>query len=322
MVHIYTDHKSLKYIFTQPDLDMRQRRWLELIKDYELEVHYHLGKTNVGADTLSRKAHCNYLPGACLTGEESSTRGLPNLSMYNITLTPVLRGEIIAAQRNDEGTCHIKRRIQEGDPKVASFCEDAEGVLWFKDRLVVPKKATLNKKILDEAHTLRYSIHLGSTKMYHDLRQQFWWTRMKHETTCYVSECYTCRKVKADYMKPGGLLQPLSIPDWKWDDISTDFIVGLPLTARKCNSIWVIGDRLTKSAHFIPVNTNYNAQKYAEIYIARMLCLLRVLKMIISDRGSRFVTRFWEQLHTSLRTHLIHSSAYHMQTDGQTEQIN
>jgi hypothetical protein len=120
-------------------------------------------------------------------------------------------------------------------------------------------------------------------------------------------------------MKPGGLLQPLSILDWKWDDISMDFIVGLPLTARKCNSIWVILNRLTKFAHFIPVNTNYNIQKYAENYIARVLCLHSVLKMIISDRGSQFVARFWEQLHASLRMHLIHCSAYHPQTDGQTE---
>jgi hypothetical protein len=134
---------------------------------------------------------------------------------------------------------------------------------------------------------------------------------MKHETTRYVSECDTCRKVKADYMKPGGLLQPLNIPDWKWDDISMDFIVGLPLTAHKFNSIWVIVDRLTKYAHFILVNTNYNIQKYVKIYIIRVLCLRRVPKMIISDRGSQFVTRLWEQLHASLKTHLIHSSAYH-----------
>jgi hypothetical protein len=123
-------------------------------------------------------------------------------------------------------------------------------------------------------------------------------------------------------MKPGGLLQPLSIPDWKWDDISMDFIMGLPLTIRKYNSIWVIVDRLTKSTHFIPVNTNYNVQKYAEIYIARVLCLHRVSKMIVSGRGSQFVARFWEQLHASLGTHLIHSSAYHPQTNGQTERVN
>jgi hypothetical protein len=247
---------------------------------------------------------------------------LPDLSLFNITLTLTLKGEIIAAQKNDAGMAHIKRRIQEGDPKVACFHEDAEDTLWFKDRLVVPKKETLKKKILDEAHASRYSIHPGSTKMYHDLRQQFWWTRMKQETARYVSECDTCRKVKADYMKSGGLLQPLSVPDWKWDDISMDFIVDLSLIARKFNSIWVIVDQLTKSAHFIPMNTNYNVQKYAEIYVARVLCLHGVPRTIISDRGSQFVARFWEQLHASLGTHLIHSSAYHPQTDGQTERVN
>jgi hypothetical protein len=173
VVHIYTNHKSLKFIFTQPDLNMRQRRWLELIKDYELEVHYHPGKANVIVDALSHKAHYNYLSAVRLTGEESSTWVLLNLSLYNITLTPTLKGEIIAAQKNDEGMGHIKRRMQEGDPKVACFHEDAEGTLWFKDRLVVPKKVAWNKKILDEAHNSTYFIHPGSTKMYHDLRQQF-----------------------------------------------------------------------------------------------------------------------------------------------------
>jgi hypothetical protein len=96
VIQIYTDHKSLKYIFTQPDLNMSQRRWLELIKDYELEVHYHQGKVNMVADTLSRKAHCNYLPVVRSMGEESSTRVLPDLSLFNITLTPTLKGEIIA----------------------------------------------------------------------------------------------------------------------------------------------------------------------------------------------------------------------------------
>jgi hypothetical protein len=138
---------------------------------------------------------------------------LPNLSLFNITLTPTLKAEIVAAQKDDEGMGHIRRRKREGDPNVAYFHEDAEGTLWFKERLVVPRREALKKKILDEAHTLRYSIHPGSTKMYHDLRQQFWWTRMKRKATHYVSECDTCRKVNADYMKPGGLLQPLRIPD-------------------------------------------------------------------------------------------------------------
>jgi hypothetical protein len=209
-----------------------------LIKDYKLEVYYHPAKANIVANALSRMAHYNYLPAIRLTREESSTRVLPNLSLFNITLKPTLRDGIIATQKNDKGMDHIKRRMREGDSKVASFREDTEGTLWFKERLVVPKKEALKKNILDEAHTLRYSIHPESTNMHHDLRQQFWCSRMKREATHYISESNTCQKVKADYMKPGGPLQPLSFPAWKWDDINMDLIVGLPMTARQFDSIW------------------------------------------------------------------------------------
>jgi hypothetical protein len=145
---------------------------------------------------------------------------------------------------------------------------------------------------------------------------------MKPETTRYVVECDTCRRVKADHMRPAGLLQRLNIPTWKWENTSMDFIVGLPLSARKFDSIWVIVDRNSKSAHFILVHTNYRAEKYAELYIAHILCLHGVPKTIISDRGPRFVARFWEQQHASLGTYLIHSSVYLLQTDGQTERVN
>jgi hypothetical protein len=117
-------------------------------------------------------------------------------------------------------------------------------------------------------------------------------------------------------------MQPLSIPAWKWDDISMDFIVGLPLTPRKHDSIWVIVDRLTKTAHFIPVHTTYSAERYAEIYIDLVVRLHGVPKTILSDRGTQFVARFWAQVHESLGTKLIHSSSYHSQTDGQTERVN
>jgi hypothetical protein len=207
------------------------------------------------------------------------------MSLFNIIVIPTLRDEIIAAQKNDEGMSYIKTRMQEGDPNVTCFHEDAEGTLWFKERLVVPKKEAL-KKILDEAHTSRYSIHPWSTKMYHDLRQQFWWTRMKREATRYVSEFHTYQKVEADYMKPGGLLQPLSILNWTWDDISMDFIMNLLSIARKFDLIWVITDRHSKSTHFIPIHAHYDAQRYAEIYVACVLCLHGVSKMIISDQGS------------------------------------
>jgi hypothetical protein len=142
--------------------------------------------------------------------------------------------------------------MQEGDPRVACFREDAEGTLWYKERMVGPRKEALKKNIFYEDHTSRYSIHHGSTKMYHDLRQQFCWTRMKCEAARYVSECDTYQKVKADYMMSRGLLQSLSIPEWKWNGISMGFIVGLPFTAHNLNSIWVIVDRLSKYAPSYP----------------------------------------------------------------------
>jgi hypothetical protein len=217
---------------------------------------------------------------------------LHDLSLHNITLTHLLREEIITAQKNDEVMTHMRRRMLEGDLMVKCFREDAEGTLWFKDRIIVLKKEALKKKILDEAHTSRYSIHPGSAKMYHDLREQFWWTRMKHETAHYVLECDTYMKVKADYMKPKGLLQPMSIPDWKWEDISIYFIVGLPLTTCKVDLVWVIVDRFTKSAHFIVVHIHFPTENYAEICIAHILCLHGVPKMIASDRACQFVAHF------------------------------
>jgi len=158
--------------------------------------------------------------------------------------------------------------------------------------------------------------------MYQGLKQRFWWTRMKREIAKYVSECDICQRVKASHLRLAGMLQPLNILSWKWENISMDFIVGLPKTSKGYDSIWVIVDRLTKSAHFLPVKTRYASHQYAELYIARIVSLHGVPKTIISDRGSQFITRFWEQLLASLGTQLIRSSAYHPQTDGQTERIN
>ena len=242
-VHIYSDHKSLKYIFTQSELNLRERRWLELIKYYDLEIHYHPGKTNVVADALSRKVNCNYTSAIpvhatlCQEMEKLNLVMIAEGTLTNITLTPTLRDQIIATQRNDVGMGKIRQRLSENDPRVQCFHQDSEGVLWFKNRLVVPKDLELRKQILDEAHLSRYSIHPSSNKMYQDLKQRFWWTRMKREIAKYVSECDICRRVKASHLKPAGMLQPLNIPSGKWEDISMDFIVGLPNTSKGYDSV-------------------------------------------------------------------------------------
>jgi hypothetical protein len=326
--NIFTDHKSFKYIFTQSELNMRQRRLLELIKDYDLEVHYHPGKANVVADALSSKDHCNHLElepvsePLCEEMRRLNLEVVPQGILYALTVESNLYDKIVTAQRNDVDIQTIKQKLAEGDPNYTCFQKDHQDVVWFGKRLVVPVDLEIKKIILDEAHRSKFSIHPGSTKMYQDLKQNFWLSSMKVDVAKYVAECDTCHRMKASHLKSAGVLQPLSIPIWKWDDISMDFIVGLPLTARKKDSIWVIVDRLTKTAHFIAVHTTYSVQRYAELYMDHIVRLHGIPKTIISDRGTQFVAHFWEQLHECLGTQLIRSSSYHPQTDGQTERIN
>jgi hypothetical protein len=165
----------------------------------------------------------------------------------------------------DKGIFHIKEIIKEESSK--HFRVDEQGVLWFDDRLVVPKARELNNKLMDEAHLSKLSIHPGSSKMYQELRPRYWWTKMKKEVAAYVARCDTCCRVKDIHMKPAGLLQPLSVPSWKWDDISMDFISGLPTTQMGHDSISVIMDRLTKTGHFLPVKTDFRPPQYVEKYI-------------------------------------------------------
>jgi hypothetical protein len=179
------------------------------------------------------------------------------------------------------------------------FHEDADGVLWFKNRLVVPKDFELHQKIMDEAHWSRYYIQ--------GLKKNFWWTRMKLEIAKYVAECDTCQRVKVDHLRLAGNLQHLSIPDWKWEDICMDFIVGLPRTSRGYNSIWVIVDCLTKSAHFIPVATTYRVHHYAELYMSHIVHYHGIPKTIISDRGLSLSHAFG----SSYMSIWVPSSAYH-----------
>jgi hypothetical protein len=171
----------------------------------------------VVADALSRKHRCNHLTvqsrSTCCDPEEPSLRVVPHGKLNNIALIPTIKEDNIAAQRMDIGMHHLRQRMESGQAQY--FRHDVDGVLWFKDHLVVPKDFELRRKIMDEAHCSRYFIHPRTNKMYQDLRKNFWWIRMKREIAKYVSECDTCRRIKADHLRPAGNLQPLSIPEWK-----------------------------------------------------------------------------------------------------------
>nr|ABB47442.1 retrotransposon protein, putative, Ty3-gypsy subclass [Oryza sativa Japonica Group] len=308
---IYTDHKSLKYIFTQSDLNLRQRRWLELIKDYDVGIHYHPGKANVVADALSRKSHCNTLNVRGIPPELNQQMEALNLSIVSrgflatLEAKPTLLDQICKAQKNDPDMHGLLKNMKQG--KAAGFTEDEHGTLWNGNR---------------EAHESPYSIHPGSTKMYLDLKEKYWWVSMKREIAEFVALCDVCQRVKAEHQRPAGLLQPLQVPEWKWDEIGMDFITGLPKTQGGYDSIWVVVDRLTKVARFIPVKTTYGGNKLAELYFARIVSLHGVPKKIVSDRGSQFTSHFWKKLQEELGTRLNFSTAYHPQTDGQTERLN
>ncbi|GJX23423.1 putative reverse transcriptase domain-containing protein [Tanacetum coccineum] len=194
-----------------------------------------------------------------------------------------------------------------------------DGALYYLDRIWVPLKGDVRTLIMDEAHKSKYSVHPGDGKMYYDLRDRYWWLGMKKDIAVYVSKCLTCLKVMAEHQRPFGLLQQPEIPEWKWEGIAIYFITKLPRTSSGHDTIWVIMDRLTKSAHFIPMREDYKMDKLARIYLNEIVARHGVPISIISDSDSRFTSRFWQSMQEALGTHLDMSTAYHPQTNSQSE---
>ncbi|KAA3461215.1 integrase [Gossypium australe] len=206
--HVFSDHKSLKSLMTQKDLNLRQRRWLELLKDYELVIDYRPGKANIVADALSRKSlFALHALNAQLDLSDDS------LVIAELKAKPLFLQQICDAQKVDDEI--IAKRAQCDSNSDSEFRVDNDDCLRFQDRICISRIPELIQLILNEAYNSHLSVHPGSTKMYHDLKQHYWWSGMKRDISDFVLKCLVCQQVKAEHQVPSGLLQPILILEWK-----------------------------------------------------------------------------------------------------------
>ncbi|GJZ83351.1 putative reverse transcriptase domain-containing protein [Tanacetum coccineum] len=219
---VFTDHKSLQHILNQKELNIRQRRWLELLADYDCEIRYHPGKANVVADALIRKERIKPLQVRALI----------------ITIHPKLPSQILEAQNEALKEENVKAENLRGMDK--AFEVHLDGTRYIKNRSWLPLFGNLRDLIMHESHKSKYSIHPGSDKMYQDLKKLYWWPNMKAIIAEYVGKCLTCSRVKAECQKPSDLLVQSEIPIWKWERITMDFVTKQPRTLDGHDTIWVI----------------------------------------------------------------------------------
>lgn len=294
---IQTDQRSLKFFLEQRVATPEQQKWIAKLLGYDYEIQYRPGKDNSAADALSRRANSPLLNSIFVS----------EISLWD---------DIRRAAATDPYMSELFQRAA-SDPTDNYVVKN--GLCFYKQRVVVPR--ALRGRLLHEFHDSKVAGHSGVLRTFKQLVQQFYWPSMYKSVQEYVRQCVICQKTKSETLAPAGLLQPLPIPCRVWDDISLDFIEGLPSSHGK-DSILVVVDRFSKYAHFVALSHPFSAKIIAEKFVEYIIKLHGMPKSIVSDRDPVFVSKFWQEFFTMSGTKLKLSSAYHPQSDGQTEVVN
>ncbi|GMJ08032.1 hypothetical protein HRI_004472400 [Hibiscus trionum] len=300
---IKTDHQSLRFLAENQAITPAQQKWMVKMLGYDYEVVYKKGSSNVVADSLSRK------PGI---GEGQ----LLAISGVNTDLM----ARIAKTWEADDKIKKILEAIQKGSSHYTKYAWDGK---WLKrkGKVVVGNNEQLRKELMSYFHGSPIGGHSRAEVTTRRLSSIFYWKGLRKHVKTMVRECEICQKNKIDLSHPRGLLQPLPIPETVWTSISMDFIEGLPNSRRK-DVILVVVDRLTKYAHFIALSHPFTARDIAQVFLENIFKLHGMPHTIVYDRDRIFMSQFWKELFAKLGTAITPSTAYHPETDGQTERVN
>lgn len=294
-----TDHCSLKYLLEQRITTAPQQKWISKLLGFDFHVEYKPGRSNTGADALSRR-------------DEEVLASLCAISIPQLAWIAELKIELSSRQDMQP----LIKKIQEGE--AIGPWEFRDEVVWYKSKLFIPKDSTLAANIIAFVHN---SCHEGYQKTMFRISREFYWQGMRSHIKEFVATCLICQRNKVETLKPAGLLQPLPIPQHVWTDVSMDFIEGLPSSQGK-NVILVVVDRFSKYAHFVALSHPYTAPIVAHLFFENIVKLHGLPESIVCDRDVTFTSTFWKELFRLSGTKLCFSSAYHPQSDGQTEAVN